>query len=145
MSRTPTTVHFTFAPPKIGAGSKRNQYATLNNIRYWYRWYRKDIKKRLMDELLSWHVGKHDEDPYRYGHIVTRIHRDSSKRIDPDAFSYIYKWLYDLFVNLGYAVDDDQFVLTLLPAEYNSEKATLETMIEVKAVFSDEKPDWEIR
>jgi hypothetical protein len=144
MSEDSTTVHFTFAAPKIGVGSKKNQYPTLNNIRYWYRWYRRDIKERLMKELLSWHVTKHEKKPYRYGHIVTRIHRDTAKRIDPDAFSYMYKWLYDMFVDLGYAIDDDQFVLTLLPAKYNSEKATKETMIEVKAVFSNEKTNWEI-
>jgi len=132
------TISFIFPPPKIPSGKRKGHLATMNNVQYWLRYNRTAIKNELIETLESWHIAESTEPPYKYGQISYRIHRDSKRKIDADAFGFTNKWVQDLFVRKGYLVDDDQVVVILLPAIINSERAIAETMIEVIASFADE-------
>jgi len=131
-------LHFLFPAPKIPTGTRKNHLATLNNIQFWYRWNKTQIKSTLQAMLRDHHIPLANDRPYRYGKIVYRIHRENTRIIDSDAFGFTNKWVQDLFVIQGYLSDDDQVMVILLPAFYESDQANDETLIEVTATFADE-------
>ena len=111
---------FTFAPPKIGVGKAKNQYATTNNIPHWVRFHKTKIKNTFKSMLCSWYIPS-AEQVFNKATVTFQVLRDSKRKIDADAFSSsAYKWTIDTLVQQGYLKDDDKVRIILEPAILNA-------------------------
>lgn len=126
---------FVCAPPKIGVGKHKNEYATNNNLPYWYRYYKTKIKNTFKQVLCGWYVPT-AEQQFRKATVTFQILRDSKRKIDSDAFgSSAYKWILDTITEQGHLIDDDQVRVILEPTSLNASEN--ETQIYCKVELYD--------
>lgn len=126
-------LELTFSPPKIGVGKSKNQYATNNNIPTWYRFQKTKIKNAFKESLREWYVPATNH-KFDRATITFQILRDSSRKIDADAFGVsAYKWFIDLLVEQGWLKDDDKVRVIQEPVVLNA--SSNETQIFCKVEF----------
>ncbi len=124
-------LQFRIPVPKIGAGKKKNQLATINTLPYWYRYRKTIIKNEFKNRLLEWYIGKSNIMMESFK-IEFSIIRNNKRKLDSDSIIMPIKWIIDVLVQQGYAKDDDKVKIVIIPSVVDLEQ--LETLIDVKVI-----------
>ena len=128
-------IEITVPAPKIGKGKKKTQYATANNLPYFYRYGVTRIKTEFKNNVKKWYIQKSLEPPSKSAEIHYTILRNTNRKMDSDAFAATAcKWLQDLLVELKYIKDDDNCKVILNPTKLGVEGVETSILMQVKLI-----------
>jgi len=123
-------LEFTCALPKIGVGKHKNEYVLMNNASVWLRFYKPKIMSAFKERITSWSIPISTLKS-KSGRIEYQLYRPNKKRLDSDAPSYVYKWIMDTLVDLGYFIDDNDITLVLKPVIVEKDRVETEVRVTV--------------